>query len=397
MSFMEKLKPNNVGIWPKLGLMMALMAVPMLVVTVMTYRDRSADAAFFRNEAKGSEYVVALNKVVVTAYEHHARGTAVLGGDSTFKAKMDELRAEMDANFEEVAKLDKASGKAFKTGTALKDIQASWDDAKASIDTKASYSARLSAHDSVVNGALDLMRQVGNESGLLLDPEIDTLNAILAAVDSLPRLNAYSNTAHATNEHVQLNPTNSAVERQRVIDNIGKAQGMLELAQAQYQASFAKNDKFAKDLGPKLETAVTAQEKFLNDVRSSINNTTGQATRPDDEESQYAFFDLVEATEASMVGAFESRESSAKQGMYVAVGGLLFALIAGLGIALYTALSIIGPVKKLVQAAERIAVGNLNADVEVHGANELGQLADSLRKMQASLHAAFDRLRRRAA
>lgn len=51
------------------------------------------------------------------------------------------------------------------------------------------------------------------------------------------------------------------------------------------------------------------------------------------------------------------------------------------------------PIAQLSQAANRISLGELDAKIEVSGRDEIGELAEAFRHMQASLKAAFERLR----
>ncbi len=44
-----------------------------------------------------------------------------------------------------------------------------------------------------------------------------------------------------------------------------------------------------------------------------------------------------------------------------------------------------------------MSLGELDVDIDVEGRSEVGQLAESLRRMQASLRSAIDRLRQRRA
>ena len=55
---------------------------------------------------------------------------------------------------------------------------------------------------------------------------------------------------------------------------------------------------------------------------------------------------------------------------------------------------IIQPVMKLTDVAERMSVGDLNAKIDIESKNEVGLLAEAIRRMQFSLRLALDRLRK---
>ena len=64
---------------------------------------------------------------------------------------------------------------------------------------------------------------------------------------------------------------------------------------------------------------------------------------------------------------------------------------------LFVVLSITGRIARLVAVADRVSLGDLNAEVDIQGNDELGELAQSFERMQSSLQAAIDRLRTRRA
>ena len=52
-------------------------------------------------------------------------------------------------------------------------------------------------------------------------------------------------------------------------------------------------------------------------------------------------------------------------------------------------------IKYLTEAADRISVGDLEAEIEVTSKDEIGNLADAISRMQDSLRFSIERLRRR--
>ncbi len=52
-------------------------------------------------------------------------------------------------------------------------------------------------------------------------------------------------------------------------------------------------------------------------------------------------------------------------------------------------------IQYLTEAADRISVGDLEAEIDVHSKDEIGNLADAISRMQDSLRFSIERLRRR--
>ncbi len=72
----------------------------------------------------------------------------------------------------------------------------------------------------------------------------------------------------------------------------------------------------------------------------------------------------------------------------------LFALLIVL-VAILIARGVTRPVMQLTEVADRISLGELSAKIEIERKDEIGDLAEALRRMQTSLQAAIERLRTR--
>ncbi len=78
-------------------------------------------------------------------------------------------------------------------------------------------------------------------------------------------------------------------------------------------------------------------------------------------------------------------------GQFIALT-VLVAAIAGLA-AVFIARALTQPIVHLTRVADRISLGELDAKIEVNSKDEIGELAQALRRMQASIQAAMRRAR----
>ena len=54
-----------------------------------------------------------------------------------------------------------------------------------------------------------------------------------------------------------------------------------------------------------------------------------------------------------------------------------------------------GRIKHLSQVADRICVGELDAEIEIKGKDEVGELSEAIARMRDSIRVSIERLRRR--
>lgn len=64
-------------------------------------------------------------------------------------------------------------------------------------------------------------------------------------------------------------------------------------------------------------------------------------------------------------------------------------------VAFFSARAIVNPIKKLTDIAERMSLGDLNIQINVPSKDEIGMLAQAIKRMQTSLRLAMERLRRK--
>jgi methyl-accepting chemotaxis protein-1 (serine sensor receptor) len=83
--------------------------------------------------------------------------------------------------------------------------------------------------------------------------------------------------------------------------------------------------------------------------------------------------------------AVENSNSSYSQAIWVLISVLMVVLVVIVGVWLGIKQALISPLTRLIDNIRHIASGDLVKRIEVEGANEMGELADSLRHMQSEL------------
>ena len=109
-------------------------------------------------------------------------------------------------------------------------------------------------------------------------------------------------------------------------------------------------------------------------------------------DSMKAFIAMAETTgriskinSAEALKAYEDSQQLYGIGRITVLGLLVAAVFAAVGLGFWITRLITAPVAQAVHAASEIAKGNLAVELAVHGRDELGQLSQALRDMQASL------------
>ncbi len=88
-----------------------------------------------------------------------------------------------------------------------------------------------------------------------------------------------------------------------------------------------------------------------------------------------------------------SQQYNRRFGILMIITGAV--LLVLLGVIYAYSYSVVSPIKKLSEIADRISMGDLDARIDVKATGEIGVLAQSLERMQTSVKAAIERLQKR--
>jgi HAMP domain-containing protein len=103
---------------------------------------------------------------------------------------------------------------------------------------------------------------------------------------------------------------------------------------------------------------------------------------------------LENAARGRMGRALEEIQRAQSSLLLMMIGFTVIAALLGAGLAVGITRSVTVPVGRLVEAADRISMGELDMAMEVHSRDEIGELADSMERMRVSLKAAMERLKK---
>jgi len=75
-------------------------------------------------------------------------------------------------------------------------------------------------------------------------------------------------------------------------------------------------------------------------------------------------------------------------------GFTIAAAILGVALAWWVIRSVTRPVRRLVEVADNISMGDLDMPIEVTSRDEIGELQESIERMRVSLKTALERLKK---
>ena len=105
--------------------------------------------------------------------------------------------------------------------------------------------------------------------------------------------------------------------------------------------------------------------------------------------------ELLTSAQEALQADFDARSDAARQDFATYGSAAAIGIIIAIGLAIFISATITRPMTHLAEVADRMSLGELDVEIDIEGDNEIGQLAESLRRMQSSLRSAIERLRQR--
>ena len=366
----------------------ALIAIAYLLVS-LTVHLRSALVQNQR-ELDGVALVKPLLRYVQVVQQHRGISAGVLGGNAA-------LLEKAKGKAEEIAEAGKAvdaSVGAYGAGFgALEEwgrIKQEWSDLSRewrNLDAP----ANLSAHGSLVEHVLQLSGGIADASGLVMDPSLDSLYLINTAVFTMPETLERMGKIRAAGVAVLSRKTVSDGERLEFSGRLGALDKMISDLLANLGRSGSRNES----IKPQLEAF---QQKFIGGVGDVVMVTQDEIAAGKMTTSPVAFY--AKATEAIDTGyaelhatLFPALERLIGERLERLKGQIALSLGIAIAVILVFAylsagayLAIVGGVRSLAVATERIAQGDLTARVELESRDELSAVADGFNGMSGALN-----------
>lgn len=165
------------------GLMAVLMSA--LGINLILIKKQEYEGAL--NRLKGAEYNLSLAKLMRLTAKHRGFMARVLNGDQSAKEEANSIEKELESAYQIFLKLNEDEGNLFQVYEESKDIHKSWNHLKeinSTLTAKESYVE----HVSLIKRMLNVNNEVGESSGLFLDPDKDTYFMIEVSLTKLPYL-----------------------------------------------------------------------------------------------------------------------------------------------------------------------------------------------------------------
>ncbi|GIG48571.1 putative bifunctional diguanylate cyclase/phosphodiesterase [Dactylosporangium siamense] len=364
-----------------------VLVVPLLAVALLYVDEQRADIAATARERHGVQFIGPLT--ILTTHLVNARHEVALSNGTA--------RPDLSADLTRIDQLDRRLG-------ATLGISADWHSVRRSTEAAGQSSGgaleRVRIYDSAVDAVLAFIVKVGDQSGLTLDPDLDSYYLVQIVQNELPLL--LDAVGRATDRASFADPRSLSPDADAFIE-LGVYNGVVASAhKAIKRASRSVEDLTAdeavrrtvKSHFARLDVVTAAFDRQLQEAVGTRRVGAALANGADSVRSEATYFATDSATALdrlllTRIDTLTTRTQRVQLG-----AGIAAALAVYLFVGFY--LSVISPIRRIVAVLHDVADGDLTSRVTVDTHDELGFVARALNDTIGKTEIATGRLGRQA-
>ena len=353
------------------------------------FSELNEKVIFSQKELHGAKLLPSVKVLLIETQKLRGTTATLLSGGSAVRGKVSSLQ---ESSLQKLSSLKEVFSKTKIEG--LDELVSEIDrDLHMMTSQSLSMSAKetFDAYTKIVQKELDLMVLVGDNSNLILDPEIDSFYMMDAVVNKLP--NIFENTGKARG-------LGAAILSKKTITNTEIAKLMsfdsatikdIHSMKSGFDSSYRTNPAIKKNLESKKVDMMQKYDRFEESLKTDvISSQKMQATAYFSEgtaviSSGEILYGQTMKTLTSLLQTRLDKFKSKEQ--ILAIEALLFALFLG---AIFHAFyySVSGAVTSVVSQLKRIEeTKDLSKDIMIETKDELREIAVAYNSFRASIHA----------
>ena len=375
----------------KFGLIFVIVLIPLTFLSYSMINLLAEDIVFLETEEDGVRYLQAARLPMQNIQAHRGMTAAFLNGATQFKSRIMSKRQDVDNFFTQLQQTENELGDTLKIKGSTSKLVQQWNSIKAnSMEQEAAVA--IKHHSKLVSDILALMVKAADNSGITLDPKLDTYYMGAALVSNLPNLMENMGKARAVGSGVaakgQFNSKNF-VTLSVLVNNINNYAGQLEAGLA---AALAENVDIKRDLSSMIDNNNKAiaditrllQKDLLEPEKITIASDKVFDIATQAINGSYKLFDTMAP---QLISIFDERiaEDVNLEIIELAIVTIVLFIVFYMFVGLY--MSIMDNLGRVGRATQNMADGNLTARLKIKGNDEMQLIASDFNSMAEKFEA----------
>jgi signal transduction histidine kinase/DNA-binding response OmpR family regulator len=398
-----------------------VLIIPLLLIGTQFLSGINHDIAFSSKEAIGLDYNDPVMNLLQSVQQHAAFTSAFISGDESVYDSITALQGFIDEQVVAVNAVNTQLGTALEARTAWAEVTASWTQLR-DVALTQTLDQSIADHQALIGDIMSLVTLVGNNSNLILDPDLDSYYLMDNVVNKLPLMTDYASQLRSYGAAIIASGELTLADQTRLTILSGLLRSTRELSGVSYQYTFdtipEPNGRLGNTSGtgvlnlrdsltPVIDNNAAAVEEFLTLLDTEflsvpIGDEEGGATSVPvtynlsdflavADRAANSIYDLYDETSPALDGLLEKRIGLFVSQRNIVIVVSLLALAAAIYLFIAFYLAVKRTIASLDHASQRMIGGAMDESIVLDNRDELAQVAISFNNVAGELVNARDR------
>jgi methyl-accepting chemotaxis protein len=381
---------NNLSYPKKMGLIAAVFVIPLLFVSYLLFTELNTGIDATTNQRDGLQYITELRQLYQDVPQHRGMTHAYLNGKASFKSKIMAKREEISADIAAIDTIDKQFGAKFETTALWNEIKQDWSLLRNKAFTSTA-DVVLEEHTILIAKLYSLFEKVSNQSGLALDPKLNTSFIIDTLIYKLPLVTENMGQARAVGSGIAASNMITLHNRVKLGTLMATINNNSNATDHNLALALEENIGLSEQIGDLMSQRSNAMKTFSTTVNDefllsdivTIDATQFFALATKAIKANFQFYDTLIPILDSL---FEQRIVDFKFQRNLIIALVLVSLTVATFLFFGFYHSIVDTIKQLKTATNIISDGDLTTKVTTAANDESAEIAKALNKMVTGLN-----------
>jgi len=381
---------NKLSYPKKMLLISIVFLVPIILLISLLLNQLGAGIASSEKEMRGLEYIKTVRQLYQHMPQHRGMTNAYLNGASEFRAKILDKRKAIVADIAAIDTVNGRFGDEFNTHALWSEIKQQWQDLEPRAFTSPAKQT-FEEHTALIAKVYSLFQHVSNESGLVLDSELNTSFLMDAIVYRLPNVTENLGQSRGMGSGVAARGIIDLEQRIALGTLLANIKSNAQSVNDGMLITLRENPELQAELSSLLSASKSATDDFVAKVTNELLTTEFLDSNSSDVfaagtaaiKANYKVYDsLVPVLER----LFQDRVDSLANQRLTTLSIVMITLVLAIYLFMGFYQSMISAVHKLRAATQRVSNGDLTVNVDCGTDDELKEVEVSLNSMVRHLN-----------
>jgi len=381
---------NRLSYPKKMILISIVFLVPIILLISLLLNQLGAGIASTEKEMRGLEYIKTVRQLYQHMPQHRGMTNAYLNGASSFRSKILDKRKAIVADIAAIDTINGSLGDEFNAHALWSEIKQDWKKLEPQAFRNPAQQT-FQEHTVLIAKIYSLFELISNESGLVLDSELNTSFLMDAIVYRLPNVTENLGQSRGMGSGIAANGTISLEQRIALGTLLARIESNAKAVNDGMLITLRENPQLEAELSALLGRSTSATDGFIDKIKQELltvafiegNSADIFAAGTAAIKANYQVYDTLVPVLDSL---FQDRIDRFSEKRLTTLVTVLITLLIAMYLFMGFYQSMISAVHKLRAATQRVSDGDLTVNVDCGTEDELKEVEDALNSMVRHLN-----------